>query len=180
MLTFYMHFFIFSERLSGSFLLDLEMEVEINMEVEVDMETGKLDLLRVVSATDVGQIIDPPSLEGQLHGSLGAAGIDTAIFEESVLDRNSGHILNPNMMDYKWRSFPELPRFDNMILETPIQTHRYQAVGVGEISTSLGPSAVLMAASNAVGKRLDAYPLTPDRMLRALGKINPVGKGEEE
>jgi xanthine dehydrogenase molybdenum-binding subunit len=150
------------------------------VEVEVDMETGKLDLLRVVSATDVGQIIDPPSLEGQLHGSLGAAGIDTAIFEESVLDRNSGHILNPNMMDYKWRSFPELPRFDNMILETPIQTHRYQAVGVGEISTSPGPSAVLMAASNAVGKRLDAYPLTPDRMLRALGKINPVGKGEEE
>jgi xanthine dehydrogenase molybdenum-binding subunit len=143
------------------------------VEVEVDTETGKLDLLRVVSATDVGQIIDPPSLEGQLYGSLGAAGIDTAIFEESVLDTNSGHILNPNMMDYKWRSFSELPRFDNKILETPIQTHRYRAVGVGEISTSPGPSAVLMAASNAVGKRLDGYPLTPDRILQALGKINP-------
>ena len=141
------------------------------VEVEVDTETGKLDLLRVVSATDVGQIIDPPSLEGQLYGSLGAAGMDTAIFEESLLDKNSGHMLNLNMMDYKWRSFAELPRFDNKILETPHQTHRYRAVGIGEVSTSPGPSAVLMAASNAVGKRLDGYPLTPDRILKALGKI---------
>jgi len=142
------------------------------VEIEVDTETGKLDLLRVVTATDVGQIIDPPSLAGQLHGSIGSAGIDTAIFEESVLDRNSGRMLNLNMMDYKWRSFAELPRFDNEILETPIQTHRFRAVGIGEISTSPGPSAVLMAASNAVGKRLDGYPLTPDKILRALGKIH--------
>ena len=143
------------------------------VEVEVDTETGKLDLLRVVSATDVGQIIDPPSLEGQLYGSLGAAGMDTAIFEESLLDKNSGHMLNLNMMDYKWRSFAELPRFDNKILETPHQTHRYRAVGIGEVSTSPGPSAVLMAASNALGKRLKGYPLTPDKILKALGKINP-------
>ncbi|MGD9181114.1 MAG: xanthine dehydrogenase family protein molybdopterin-binding subunit [Desulfobacterales bacterium] len=142
-------------------------------EVQVDTETGKLDLLRVVTSTDVGQIIDPPSLEGQLHGALGAAGIDTAIFEESLLDKNSGHMLNLNMMDYKWRSFSELPRFDNKILETPIQTHRYKAIGVGEIATSPGPSAVLMAASNAVGKILEGYPLTPDKILKALGKIHP-------
>ncbi|MGD9238860.1 MAG: xanthine dehydrogenase family protein molybdopterin-binding subunit [Desulfobacterales bacterium] len=142
-------------------------------EVEVDTETGKLDLLRVVAATDVGQIIDPPSLEGQLHGALGAAGIDTAIFEESLIDKNSGHMLNLNMMDYKWRSFPELPRFENKILETPIRTHRYKAIGVGEVATSPGPSAVLMAAANAVGTRLEGYPLTPDRILKALGKINP-------
>ncbi len=142
------------------------------VEVEVDTETGKLDLLRVVTATDVGQIIDPPSLAGQLHGGIGSAGIDTAIFEESILDRNSGHMLNMNMMDYKWRSFDELPRFDNEILETPMQTHRFRAVGIGEVSTSPGPCAVLMAASNAVGLRLGEYPLTPDRILKALGKIN--------
>jgi xanthine dehydrogenase molybdenum-binding subunit len=141
------------------------------VEVEVDTETGKLDLLRVVTATDVGQIIDPPSLAGQLHGSIGSAGIDTAIFEESVLDSRNGHILNLNMMDYKWRSFAEMPCFENEILETPIQTHRYKAIGVGEVSTSPGPSAVLMAASNAVGKRLEGYPLTPDKILKAMGKI---------
>ena len=142
------------------------------VEVEVDTETGKLDLLRVVTATDVGQIIDPPSLAGQMHGSIGSAGIDTAIFEESVLDVNTGHILNLNMMDYKWRSFAELPRFENEILETPIQTHCYKAIGVGEVSTSPGPSAVLMAASNAVGEKLEGYPLTPDKILRAMGKMS--------
>jgi xanthine dehydrogenase molybdenum-binding subunit len=108
-----------------------------------------------------------------MHGALGAAGIDTAIFEESLIDKNSGHMLNLNMMDYKWRSFLELPRFENKILETSIQTHRYKAIGVGEISTSPGPGAVLMAASNALGKRLKEYPLTPDKILKALGKINP-------
>ncbi len=93
-------------------------------EAQVDTATGKVDLLKVVIATDVGQIIDPPSLEGQLHGALGAAGIDTAIFEETIVDEADGHILNLNMMDYKWRTFLELPQFKNVILETPIQTHR--------------------------------------------------------
>lgn len=140
-------------------------------EAQVDTATGKVDLLKVVIATDVGQIIDPPSLEGQLHGALGAAGIDTAIFEETIVDEAYGHILNLNMMDYKWRTFLELPQFQNVILETPIQTHRYKAVGVGEISTAPGPSAILMAVSNAVGKKLSGYPLTPGKILTALGKI---------
>lgn len=141
------------------------------VEVEVDMETGKIDLLDVVAATDVGQIIDPLALEGQLYGSLGAAGMDTALFEESILDRKRGHMLNINMIDYKWRTFPEFPEFRNVILETSFPTHRYKAVGVGEISTSPGPGAVLMAASNAVGKRLSEYPLTPEKILKALERV---------
>ena len=145
-------------------------------EVQVDTATGKVDLPRVVIGTDVGQIIDPPSIEGQLHGALGAAGIDTAIFEETILDENSGHILNLNMMDYKWRTFLELPQFQNVILETPIETHRYKAVGVGEISTAPGPSAVLMAVSNALGKKMNDYPLTPDKIFKALGKIRGASK----
>ncbi len=140
-------------------------------EVEVDTDTGRVELRRVVAATDVGQVIDPPSLEGQIYGSLGAAGTDTAIFEESIMDRRNGHLLNINMIDYKWRTFSELPQFRNIILETGIPTHRYKALGVGEIATSPGPSAVLMAASNAVGKRLCEYPLTPERILKALGRI---------
>ncbi len=141
------------------------------VEVEVDRETGQVELLRVVAATDAGQVIDPPSLEGQLYGSLGAAGIDTALFEESILDKVHGHILNMNMMDYKWRTFIDLPQFQNVILETPIETHRYKALGLGEISTSPGPSAILMAVSNGVGRKMSGYPLTPDKILTALGKI---------
>ena len=140
------------------------------VEVEVDVETGKVDLVEVVPATDVGQIIDPLALRGQLHGCLGSAGLDTALFEETVLDRATGRIVNMNMVDYKWRTFRELPKFRNVILETPISTHRFKAIGVGEITTSPGPGAVLMAVSNAVGVRLTEYPLTPDKILKALGK----------
>jgi CO/xanthine dehydrogenase Mo-binding subunit len=145
------------------------------VEVEVDTGTGKIRLNRVVSATDVGQIIDPLSLEGQLYGALGAAGIDTAIFEETILDENSGRLLNVNMIDYKWRTFTELPLFQLVILETPFPTHRFKAIGVGEITSAPGPSAVLMAVSNALGRRFSQYPLTPDRILGVLrgeGRVN--------
>ena len=58
-----------------------------------------------------------------------------------------------------------------MILETPIQSNRFKAIGVGEIATSPGPSAVLMAVYNAIGTRIMDYPLTSDKVLKALGKI---------
>jgi CO/xanthine dehydrogenase Mo-binding subunit len=147
------------------------------VEAEVDTETGRVDLRRIVSATDVGQIIDLLSLEGQLHGALGSAGIDTAVFEETILDRATGHMLNINMVDYKWRTFLDLPQFENVILETPIPTHRFKAIGVGEVATSPGPGAVLMAVSNALGKRVSEYPLTPDKILRALGKVGGGKRG---
>jgi xanthine dehydrogenase molybdenum-binding subunit len=75
------------------------------------------------------------------------------------------------MIDYKWRTFPELPPIENVVLETPFPSHRFGAVGVGEVATSPGPSAVLMAVSNAIGTRLYEYPVTPERVLRALGKV---------
>jgi len=141
------------------------------VEVEVDTETGFARLLRVVNATDVGQIIDPPSLENQLNGCLGSAGIDTALFEETILDKSTGRILTANLIDYKWRVFPDLPELHNVVLETPFPSHRFGAVGVGEIATSPGPPAVLMAISNAIGKWFFTYPATPDRILKALGKV---------
>jgi xanthine dehydrogenase molybdenum-binding subunit len=141
------------------------------IEVEVDTETGKVTLVHIVNTTDAGQIIDPPGLENQLNGCLGSAGVDSALFEETILDRITGHILNANMIDYKWRTFPELPLIDNVVLETPFPSHRFHAVGVGEIATSPGPSAVLMAVSNAIGVWLHEYPVTPERVLHALGKV---------
>ena len=140
------------------------------IEVQVDIETGKVELLSVVTATDVGQIIDPPSLQNQLHGCLGSAGVDSAILEESVLDKTTGRILNTNMVDYKWRTFLDLPTFQTVTLETPFPSHRFKAIGVGEITPAPCPPAVLMAVSNAIGKRLWDYPLTPDKILSALRK----------
>jgi len=143
------------------------------VEVEVDTETGKVDLIRVVNATDVGQIIDPPCLENQLNSCIGSAAIDSAIFEETVLDESNGRMLTGNLIDYKWRTFADLPEIRNVIMETPFPTHRFGAVGVGEITTAPGPSATLMAISNAIGKRVVEYPATPDRILKALGRLRP-------
>jgi xanthine dehydrogenase molybdenum-binding subunit len=64
-----------------------------------------------------------------------------------------------------------LPPFTNVILETPMPSHRFHAVGVGEIATSPGPSAVLMAVYNAIGRRIMEYPFAPDKVLNALSKI---------
>ena len=163
----------------GSFKPDFTQPnfMMIFTEVEVDTETGKVDLIRVVGATDVGQIIDPPGITNQLNGCLGSAGIDSALFEETVLDTPLGRIMNPNMIDYKWRTFAELPEMEHVILETPFPTHRFHAIDVGEIAPSPGPSAVLMAVTNAIGVRIHDYPLTPDKILSALGKIATVKKG---
>ncbi|MFH0825407.1 MAG: xanthine dehydrogenase family protein molybdopterin-binding subunit [Pseudomonadota bacterium] len=150
------------------------------VEVEVDTETGQVTLKRVVLATDVGRIIDPQGLEGQLNGCIGSAGIDSAIFEESILNRSTGHILNANLIDYKWRTSADLPAMEHVVFETPIATHRFQAVGVGEIATSPGPSAVLMAVSNAVGAWIHEYPVTPQRVLGALDKVGKAAKGASQ
>lgn len=144
------------------------------VEVEVDIATGQTEVLRVVTATDVGQVIDPQSLKNQMHGALGSAGLDTALFEETVLDKKSGRILNPNMVDYKWRTFMELPTFETVILETPMDTHQFKAIGVGEIVTSPAPAAVLMAVSNAVGKSFNQYPITPDLIIKACRNAREI------
>lgn len=140
------------------------------VEMEVDTENGKVKLLRVTNATDVGQIIDPHGLEGQLNGCLGSAGIDTAIFEETIIDHRSGHMVNANLIDYKWRTFADMPIMKHAVLETPFPSHRFHAVGVGEITTPPGPPAVILAISNAIGVWLHDYPATPEKVLEALEK----------
>lgn len=141
------------------------------VEAEVDTSTGKIKLINVVQSAGCGQVISPASLEGQLHGAFGAAGLDTAIFEGGMLDPSTGRMVNGNMIDYKWRTFNDLPEFGTLTQDTPIPSHRFHAVGVGEIATSPGPSAVLMAVYNATGVRIMDYPFTPDKVLKALGKV---------
>ena len=140
------------------------------VDVEVDTATGKIRLLNVVQSTGCGQVISPAQLDGQLHGAFGSAGLDTAIFEGGMLDQSTGRMMNSNMIDYKWRTFNDLPEFATLSQDTPIPSHRFKAVGVGEIATSPGPSAVLMAVYNAIGVRIMDYPFTPDKVLKALGK----------
>ena len=78
--------------------------------------------------------------------------------------------LTNNLVDFKWRVFPELPVFETHIEETPNDLSAFGGIGVGEISGAPLPGAIMMAVSNAIGIQLMDYPLTPENILKALGK----------
>jgi xanthine dehydrogenase molybdenum-binding subunit len=140
-------------------------------EVEVDLDTGFAKLTKVTVGTDVGQVIDPRTLEMQAHGGFGAAAADTGLLDESVLDTSIGRIMTGNMIDYKWRTFNDFPPFEFNCEESLPEISRFKAVGFGEISGAPGPAAMMMAISNAIGKEFCHYPATPQSILKALGKV---------
>lgn len=151
-------------------MFDIPSCMAICVEVEVDLDTGKIDLVQVSGGTDIGQVIDTKAVEMQLNSGFGSACLDTAIFEEPVLDRATGRTLTGSLIDYKWRTFNEFPPFYGYIMESQIDSFMFKALGIGEISGAAAASAVLMAVSNAIGVDIKEYPATPAVILKALGK----------
>lgn len=141
------------------------------IEVEVDTETGLVKVKKITGGSDAGQVIDPLTLEMQFHGGIGAASLDTALFEENVIDKPTGRLLTSNMIDYKWRPFNEFPEYQTVMLESQFDTFKFKAIGIGEITGGAAASAAMEAISNAIGVQVSAYPATPDIILRALGKM---------
>ncbi|HME20835.1 MAG TPA: xanthine dehydrogenase family protein molybdopterin-binding subunit [Acetobacteraceae bacterium] len=144
--------------------------IAVFVEVEVDLDTGLTEVVRLAGGSDVGQIIDSKALEMQLHGGIGSASLDTAIFEECNLDPSTGRLLASSLIDYKWRTFNDLPRYDGFVMESQIDTFMFKALGIGEVTGAALASAALMAISNAIGVDVKEYPATPAVVLEALGK----------
>ncbi len=141
------------------------------LEVEVDKETGIAKVIDMMGGTDCGQIIDYAALEMQCQSGIGSASLDTALFEEHIIDPATGRPLTYDMIEYKWRPFNEFPHFDHNILESSFDTYQFRATGVGEISGAAAASACMQAISNAIGVQVSEYPATPDVILKALGKL---------
>ena len=141
------------------------------VEVEVDKETGKTRVIKMVVGTDPGQIIDPATIEMQLQGGIGSACLDTAFYEEHIVDKETGRTMTYDMLEYKTRPFNEFPDFDYNVEESQWDTWQYHANGVGEISGGGAASAAMLAISNAIGTDVSTYPATPDVILKALGKL---------
>jgi CO/xanthine dehydrogenase Mo-binding subunit len=152
-------------------MFDIPSCMAVFVEAEVDLETGHITLCRICGGADIGQVIDIKALEMQLEGGIGSACVDTAIFEENILDRATGRLLSSSLIDYKWRPFNEFPPYDSYIMESQIDSFMFKALGIGEISGAAGASAVLMAVSNAIGADVKEYPATPSVVLKAMGKI---------
>lgn len=141
------------------------------VEVEVNKETGQVKVLDMLGGTDCGQVIDPSMLEMQAHGGIGSASLDTALFEEHIIDPVTHRNMTYDMIEYKWRPFNEFPTFDTYFMESQFDTFQFKAIGVGEISGGAAASAVMQAISNATGVQINTYPATPDVVLKALQKL---------
>jgi len=142
------------------------------LEVEVNKETGAAKLVRLVAGTDCGQALDPSMVEMQCQGGIGSASLDTAFYEEHIIDPVTKRTMTFDMIEYKWRPFNEFPEFDKTILESQFDTYQFKVIGVGEIAGAAAASSAMQAISNAIGVQVSTYPATPDVILKALGKID--------
>jgi CO/xanthine dehydrogenase Mo-binding subunit len=137
-------------------------------EVEVDTETGEVKILRMVAAHDVGKVLNPSGLKGQIYGAL-AQGVGYALYEELKSDR--GKIQNPNFRDYKIPRTHEMDfPIDLEFIETDDRFGPFGAKGVAEPGLVPTAPAIANAIYNAVGVRIRDLPITPEKMLAALKK----------
>jgi xanthine dehydrogenase molybdenum-binding subunit len=138
-------------------------------DVEVDPETGKVTLLRYTVVQDVGKAIHPVQVEGQLQGGA-TQGIGWALYEGYDFDA-TGRMLNPTLLDYKIPTALDVPDIETILVEVPYPHHPFGARGVGENPIMPPPAAIAEAIYQAVGARVCDLPMTPARILEALGVI---------
>ncbi|HVO88574.1 MAG TPA: xanthine dehydrogenase family protein molybdopterin-binding subunit, partial [Casimicrobiaceae bacterium] len=138
--------------------------------VAVDTETGVVRVERVVAVHDCGRPINPLQIESQVHGGV-LMGISYALYEQRVLDRGSGRVLNANLEDYKIGRSLELPQIEVIVLENYQGMSATDAYGVAEPATIPTAPAVANAVYNALGVRVRELPMTPARVLAAIAAL---------
>jgi CO/xanthine dehydrogenase Mo-binding subunit len=136
------------------------------VEIAVDTETGRIAVERMVTAGDVGRAINPSIVEKQLNSAaimaLGSSLSEIMVFE-------NGQVVNASLADYKIPGFLDIPpEIHAELIEDPHPSAPYGAKGVGE-SGAFGPApAIANALHDAIGVRVRAMPLLPERVLRAI------------
>jgi xanthine dehydrogenase YagR molybdenum-binding subunit len=134
-------------------------------EVELDVETGQVRVLRVVSVHDSGRIINPTLARSQVEGGI-IQGIGYALFEERVLDRQSGLPLNPTMHDYKIPTMADIPEIVvRFIAGADVVANHTGAKGLAEPPIIGVAPAIANAVADALGREVTEIPLTPWRLL---------------
>jgi carbon-monoxide dehydrogenase large subunit len=140
--------------------------------VEVDVETGFVKLLKHWCVEDCGTVINPMLLDEQVRGGI-VQGIGAALYEHCLYSAE-GQLLNGNLADYLVPMAGEMPDIVVGHVSTPTRTSELGAKGAGEAGTAGAPGAVMNAINDALapfGARVTAQPFTPERVLKALGKI---------
>jgi CO/xanthine dehydrogenase Mo-binding subunit len=138
--------------------------------IEVDPETGQIIVKKAVGVNDVGKIIQPEACEGQIYGGL-IMGISRQLMEEFIYDASTGIKLNDNLIDYKMFTIMDIPEVEAHALENELGYGAYGCTGVGENQSDAGGQSVATALYDATGKWVTDWPMTPDKVLKALGKV---------
>jgi xanthine dehydrogenase YagR molybdenum-binding subunit len=137
-------------------------------DVSVDIETGVVKMNNFVAVQDCGLIIDMKTTESQVFGSM-IMGVTYALFEERVMDAQTGRMLNPNMEFYRLAGLRDLGNFKVHMMTGKGHDER-GVIGIGEPPVVSPGAAISNAVANAIGVRVPTIPLTPDRVLAALEK----------
>jgi 4-hydroxybenzoyl-CoA reductase alpha subunit len=135
-------------------------------EVEVDTETGQVTVTHVTGAHDCGFAINPMAVEGQLEGSVASGGVGATLLEEHVWD--GGQMLNANMLEYKVPLAVDMPQITPIIVETLDPEGPFGAKEAGLWGSMNLFQAIGNAVYDAVGVWIKEFPITPDKVLRAL------------
>jgi CO/xanthine dehydrogenase Mo-binding subunit len=134
-------------------------------EVEVDLQTGKIKLLKMVTAHDCGRAINPMFVEGQLEGSV-VGGMGQALYEDVIVEK--GRVMNPSFLDYGFPTTMEMPQIESIEVETIDPLGPFGAKEAGE-GTQLAPApAIVNAIYDAIGVDFLELPVTPEKVLEAL------------
>ena len=137
--------------------------------VEVDTETGDARLIRYVAVDDVGTVVNPLIVDGQVHGGI-TQGIATALYEEAIYEED-GNLANGTLATYLVPSAAELPSYELDRTESKATDHPFGAKGVGETGTIAAAPAVINAVIDALshlGVTDIQMPATPERVWRAI------------
>jgi len=140
-------------------------------EVDVDTETGLVTVKKIVAVHDCGLMIDTLTLESQINGGI-IMGMGYALYEERVMDDLSGVVLNPNFETYKLSTISDVPDIEVVLLNMPERG----VIGIGEPATIPTAAAIANAIANALGVRVSSIPITPAKVLTALGKVPAPAK----
>jgi len=155
-------------------MLDREMKGNLSLtyafgttgvEVEVDEKTGKVKILNLFAAHDVGKAINPTLVKGQIYGAA-YIGTGYALTEEIKLEK--GRVMNPNFRDYKMLTAKDVVPVEPIVIEPGDEDGPFGAKGIGEPGLVPTAPAIANAVYDAIGIRIRDLPITPEKVLAAL------------
>ncbi len=146
-------------------------------EVEIDPDTGQVEIVNYTAVDDLGTVINPMIVEGQIHGGV-AHGVGQALMENCVYDTDSGQLVTGSYLDYCMPRADDLPSLQLGFTETPSPLNPLGVKGCGETGAIASPAAVINAITDAIGINDLEMPATSEKVWRAIQRAGGAGAAE--